>query len=65
MNADQSQALFELDKNVKELNLLFTLEKNKDQWLRAYETVLNIRANANLVKSYVLEQLEQQVLEAA
>jgi hypothetical protein len=61
MNTDQSQALVELARNVKNVNTLITNQVlTKDKIMEAWTTILEIRANANLVKSYVLERMEQE-----
>jgi hypothetical protein len=63
MDQDQSQALNELTRNVMELVGLFAdnqLETNKVD--RAYQLVLETRANANLIRSYVTERMEQETV---
>lgn len=63
MDQDQSQALIELQNDVQQLLALFknnTLDR--DLIDRAYEKVVAVRCNANLVKSFVLDRMEQETL---
>lgn len=65
MDQDQSLALAELAKNVQELNhMIIQGNWSREQTFRAYEVVLSLRANANLVKAYVLDCLEKEELAA-
>lgn len=65
MNIDQSQALVELAKNVKDINSLITNQVlTKEKIMEAWKTILEVRANANLVKSYVLDRMEQEEIAA-
>lgn len=59
MDQDQSQALVELAQDIRKLNdILGHGNLSQEKINEAYERVLAIRCNANLVKSYVLEKIE-------
>ena len=63
MNVDQCQALVELKNTIHELGPMFRHSRlDKDQLLKAYEKILIVRSSANLVKSYVLDRLEEEDL---
>jgi hypothetical protein len=63
MNVDQCHALVELKNTIHELGPIFRHSHlNKDQLLQAYEKILVVRCSANLVKSYVLDRLEEEDL---
>ena len=65
MDQDQSQALVDLANDVRKLNeILGHGNLSQDKINEAYERVLAVRCNANLVKSYVLEKIEQNTVMA-
>lgn len=66
MDKDQSQALVELKNDIEQLQALFknnTLDR--DLIDRAYEKVVSVRCNANLIKSFVLDRMEEETLMVA
>ena len=64
MNVDQRQALVDLKNTIQDLGPIFRHSQlDKEQLLEAYEKILVVRCSANLVKSYVLDRLDEEHVE--
>jgi hypothetical protein len=66
MNIDQRAALVDLKNTVRYLSYLFRNNQlDDDQLLEAYEKILVVRCSSNLIKSYVLDRLEEENIEVS